>query len=228
MEQKKEKPGWLSLEILLVCGLFLAALVLFGFLASEVVLGRKDLFDTAVFRFLEPYQTPSFLKVANGITFFGSSYFFLPAYSLLVLYFLYRRKRAYALDIALVGISSTLLLRLLKHVFQRQRPEHPVFEALTNYSFPSGHALSSFIFCSVLVYIVWNSKLQRGWKWLLSFFLFCFSLSIGISRIVLRYHYSSDVAAGFLIGVAWALLSLWLLKKIRRRTVQPEQQEIQD
>jgi membrane-associated phospholipid phosphatase len=228
MQPKKEKPGWLTLELLLVSGLFVAALLLFAFLANEVVLGKKDLFDTAVFRFFEPFATPALLNFAKGITFFGSSYFFLPAYSLLVLYFLYRRKRAYALDIALVGISSTLLLRLLKQLFRRQRPDQPVFEALTNYSFPSGHALSSFIFCSVLIYIVWNSSLKKGWKSLLSFLLFVFALCIGISRIVLRYHYASDVAAGFCIGVAWALLSLWLLKKIRRRTVQPEQQAIAD
>ena len=228
MQSKIEKPGWITLELLLVSGLFLVALFLFGFLANEVVLEKKDLFDTAAFRFFEPFATPAMLRFAKGITFFGSSYFFLPAYSLLVLYFLFRRRRAYALDIALVGVSSTLLLRLLKHLFRRQRPEHPVFDALTNYSFPSGHALSSFIFCSVLIYIVWNGKLQKIWKSLLSFLLLLFALCIGISRIVLRYHYASDVAAGFCIGIAWALLSLWLLKKIRRRTVQPEQQSIRN
>lgn len=228
MQSKIEKPGWITLELLLVSGLFLVALFLFGYLANEVVLEKKDLFDTAAFRFFEPFATPAMLRFAKGITFFGSSYFFLPAYSLLVLYFLFRRRSAYALDIALVGVSSTLLLRLLKHLFRRQRPEHPVFDALTNYSFPSGHALSSFIFCSVLIYIVWNGKLQKIWKSLLSFLLLLFALCIGISRIVLRYHYASDVAAGFCIGIAWALLSLWLLKKIRRRTVQPEQQSIRN
>jgi undecaprenyl-diphosphatase len=224
MQQKKETPGWISLEVVLVTGLFLAALFLFGYFATGVVNQQKSGFDAKAFQFFEPLATPALLKVAKGITFFGSSYFFLPAYSLLVLYFLVKRKTAYAIDIAVVGLSSTLLLRLLKHLFRRQRPHNPVFEALTNYSFPSGHALSSFIFCSVLIYIVWNSGLKKGWKALLSGLLFFAALCIGISRIVLRYHYATDVAAGFCIGVVWALLSLWLLKKIRLRTKQPEQQ----
>ncbi|MER3470732.1 MAG: hypothetical protein C4330_05215 [Chitinophagaceae bacterium] len=44
--------------------------------------------------------------------------------------------------------------------------------------------------------------------------LLFFSISIGISRIVLRYHYASDVLAGFALGYAWVLFSLWLLNKI--------------
>jgi len=147
---------------------------------------------------------------------------------LLILYFLIRRKRSYAIDIASVGISSTLLMVVLKNTFQRQRPNHPIFTALTNYSFPSGHAVSSFIFCSVLIYIVWNGHMKAAWKWILSILLVLFAVCIGISRIVLRYHYASDVLAGFCIGFVWALLSLWLLKKFRRshRNAEPEQQAV--
>jgi undecaprenyl-diphosphatase len=217
----------ISLKLILVSLLFIAALFLFGYIADEIVLEKEDVFDTQVFRFLESYATPPVLRAAKFITFFGSSLFFLPAYSLLVLFFLVRRKRALALDIALVGLSSTALLHLLKNLFRRQRPDHPIFSALTNYSFPSGHALSSFIFCSVLIYIVWNGRWPAVWKWTLSVLLLLFAFAIGISRIVLRYHYASDVLAGFCLGFVWVLFSLWLLKKIRRRTPdQPEQQAI--
>ena len=226
MAKEKYKLGNITLEFIAVSLLFLAAIFIFGYIADEVVLDKEDLFDTAVSQFFAPLQSPAVYKVARMITFFGSSMFFLPAYALLVLYFLWQRKRAYAIDIALVGISSTLLLRLAKNIFKRQRPEHPIFTALTNYSFPSGHALSSFIFCSVLIYIVWNSRVKKAWKWIWSVLLFLFALSIGISRIVLRYHYPSDVLAGFCLGFAWALFSLWILKKIRsmKKDNLPEQQ----
>jgi hypothetical protein len=69
MQPKKEKPGWLTLELLLVSGLFVAALLLFAFLANEVVLGKKDLFDTAVFRFFEPFATPALLNFAKASRF---------------------------------------------------------------------------------------------------------------------------------------------------------------
>jgi len=226
MTGKKENVRAVSLQFILVLTLFVAALLVFGYLVDEVVLEKEKLFDDTVFHFFDQFKTPAFINVASKITFFGSAYFFFPAYTLLIIYFLIRRKRAYALDIALVGISSTLLMTTLKHIFHRPRPEHSVFKQLTNYSFPSGHALSSFIFCSVLIYITWNGKLKTGWKWLLSILFFLFAVCIGISRIVLRYHYASDVLAGMCLGFAWAMLSLWLLKKFRRQTKQPEQQAV--
>ena len=215
MEQTTRKVGTLSAKLILVSLLFIAAIFLFGYLADEVVLEKEDLFDSRVFHFLAQFATPRLVDAAHTITFFGSSYFFFPAYTLLILYFVFRRKPAYALDIALVGISSTLLMTVMKHVFHRQRPDHPIFKALTNYSFPSGHALSSFIFCSVLIYIIWHGRLATSWKWILSLLLFLFALCIGISRIILRYHYASDVLAGMCLGFAWALFSMWLLRKFR-------------
>jgi membrane-associated phospholipid phosphatase len=225
MKKETKNVGALSIKLVLISLLFIAALFIFGYVADEVVLEKEDIFDSRVFHFLAQFATPAFIKVAHAITFFGSTYFFFPAYTLLVLYFLFRRKPAYALDIALVGVSSTLMMTFLKKIFHRQRPDHPIFKALTNYSFPSGHALSSFIFCSVLIYIVWHGRLSKAWKWTLSILLFLFAISIGISRIILRYHYASDVLAGMCLGFAWAMFSLWLLRKFRHHKIQPRLQK---
>jgi membrane-associated phospholipid phosphatase len=88
---------------------------------------------------------------------------------------------------------------------------------LTNYSFPSGHALSSFIFCSLLARLAWKSNWSPLMKWVVTVCLLSFSLSIGISRIVLRYHYASDVLAGFCLAFAWVLFSFWLQNKFKRK-----------
>jgi undecaprenyl-diphosphatase len=40
---------------------------------------------------------------------------------------------------------------------------------------------------------------------------------IGISRIVLRVHYPSDVLAGFCMGFAWVTLLLSLQGQLRRK-----------
>jgi undecaprenyl-diphosphatase len=108
----------------------------------------------------------------------------------------------------------------LKELFHRKRPDLPLVRTLDNFSFPSGHALSSFIFCSVLVYLVWKGALKNTWKWILSALLILFSICIGISRIVLRYHYASDVIAGFCLAVAWVIFSLWLERKLTSRKTQ--------
>jgi undecaprenyl-diphosphatase len=205
------------LKLLVVSLLFIAAVFVFGFLADEVVLEKEDLFDSRVFNFFQAFTTPGLISAASFFSFFGSSTFFLPAYVLLCGYFLWRKKKRLSLDILLVGISSTLLMFGLKNFFKRQRPNFPILQTLHNYSFPSGHALCSFVFCSIVVYVIWLSKFQKTYKWILSILLLAFAVAIGISRIILRYHYASDVIAGFSLGFAWVLFSLWLLNKISKR-----------
>ena len=62
------------------------------------------------------------------------------------------------INIAIIAVTSSALMFGLKEFFHRKRPDLPLIRTLDNFSFPSGHALSSFIFCSVLVYLVWKGE----------------------------------------------------------------------
>jgi len=197
---------------------FFVAIFLFAFLAKIVVLDKKDLFDTTAFSFLHSHTTPFIIKLMEVFTFFGSTTFLFPAYVVLVGFLLLKRQIRWAVDIAIIGISSELLKLFLKNFFHRHRPDLPLIKTLQSYSFPSGHALSSFIFFSILVYLLWKKDLKPAWKWIISILLILSSIAIGISRIVLRYHYASDVLAGFCMGYSWVIFSLWLLNKIHIRT----------
>jgi membrane-associated phospholipid phosphatase len=214
MNESTKKAKEISLKLVVTGSLFVVAVFLFAFLAKVVVLGKKDLFDTTAFNFFSAYTTPFIVGVMKVITFFGSATFLFPAYVILVLWLWFKSQKRLALDIALVAISSDLLKLALKTGFQRQRPDLPLLESLKSYSFPSGHALSSFIFCSILVYVLWKENIKPVWKWIFSILLILFSVAIGISRVVLRYHFASDVIAGFCIGFSWVIFTLWLLNKI--------------
>ncbi len=215
MNETTKAAKEIPVKVLVAVILFLVAVFFFAYLAKVVVIGKQDLFDTNVFNFLSSYTTPFVVETMKVITFFGSATFLFPAYLLLVLWLWFKKKqRRLALDVALVGLSSDLLKLALKNSFQRQRPDLPLLESLKSYSFPSGHALSSFIFASILIYVLWKEDVKPVWKWILSILLILFSIAIGISRVVLRYHYASDVIAGFCIGFSWVLLTLWLLNKI--------------
>jgi undecaprenyl-diphosphatase len=213
----KKRIIHISTSVLLAAVLFIILLFVFSLVAHEIVLENEDWFDTHAFDFLKSRSTPAVIAVFKFITFFGSPRFFLPAYVILILLLLYRHRREDALHVALLGIISTLLMFGLKRVFARGRPELPLFRELTNYSFPSGHALSSFVFCSAIIWLVWKSQIAKAWKIAIACFLLFFSLCIGISRIVLRYHYASDVLAGFCLGFGWVLLYFLLQKWINRR-----------
>lgn len=216
-EGEKKKVKEISLKAIVVSILFLIAIFSFAFLAQEIVLEKKDLFDSTVFNFFKPHSSPGFIQLMKALGFFGSAYFLLPAYVAIVIWLLWKRRKEDAINVGILGVSSYLLKTILKNIFHRERPGLPLSEPISNFSFPSGHALSSFIFCSVVIYLVWKGNLQMGWKVIFSIMLILFSFSIGISRIVLRYHFASDVIAGLCIGFAWVILSFWVENKITRK-----------
>jgi len=79
-------------------------------------------------------------------------------------------------------------------------------------SFPSGHAIMVVTFYGLLIYILQHSISIDWLKLMLTFLVVVLILLIGFSRVYLRVHYASDVAAGFVIGLLWLLLSLAVLK----------------
>jgi undecaprenyl-diphosphatase len=205
----------LPFKFLMIAGSFLASLFLFGFITHEVIIEKEDLFDTTVIRFFSPYTTEPFVNVMKIFTFFGSGTFLIPAYSIIVYFLLIQKHKILAIHIAIVATTGTALSYTAKRIFQRARPDLPLVEALKTYSFPSGHALSSFIFCGILVYLLWKAEMRPVWKWILSILLFLFSVTIGISRILLKAHHPTDVLAGFCLGFVWVILSFFLLNKIQ-------------
>ncbi len=216
----KQSKGLLqrvSLEVLVLAALFLGSLFIFAYIAHEAVFEREDVFDTRVHAYLLAHTTPELIEVAKIFTFIGSSFFLSPAYIILVGILIILKRKRYALDISIVALSSFLMMQLLKQVFRRKRPDLPIIKAIHTYSFPSGHALSSFIFCSILTYLVWQGKGHFVFKWVLTVLLFLLAVAIGISRIVLNVHFATDVIAGFCLGVMWVTLSFWIIRKINQR-----------
>jgi undecaprenyl-diphosphatase len=160
-------------------------------------------------------------------TFFGTIQFLIPAYIIIISFFLIKKKYRRSIDIAIVAISSSALMFGLKDFFHRARPALPLLKSFT-YSFPSGHALSSFIFCSVLIYLIDDSDVKIYWKWLLSILLLLFSLTIGVSRIILKMHYATDVIAGFCLGIVWVILSFWMQKRLSYKNIFGRKKDIRE
>jgi len=207
----------IELKTFLVSLLFIISIFVFGYIAHEIVGENETAFDEKAFHFFAGFNSPGFITINRILTFFGASYFSISAYIILLTILFLSGRKTDGINIAIIAVTSTALMFGLKEFFHRKRPDLPLIRTLDNFSFPSGHALSSFIFCSVLVYLVWKGGLHIAWKWVLSVLLMLFSICIGISRIVLRYHYASDVLAGFCLALAWVIFSLWLEKKLTSR-----------
>ena len=221
---KQRIAKWISLRLIFAILLFILSLFVFVTIADEIVLEHESGFDNSISNAILSLQSPLATKIFVTFTFFGSSTFLLPAYSLLVLIFLFKKNWKRALDVASIGITSTSLLYLLKDIFKRQRPLDPLIRHVTGFSFPSGHSFSSFTFCGMIVYLVWLSGINKAWKVIVTTVLFLFATTIAFSRVYLRVHYPSDVIAGFCLSMIWLVISIWLLhftdKKFFKQTVE--------
>lgn len=207
-----------NIPVRLILGILLFIVLLFGFalLAHEVVRENEDWFDTKVFAFLRSHSTPGMIEVFSRITFLGSFTFLLPAYILMIIYLLYTQRKEDAINTTLLALISTLSIHGLKAVYARKRPDLPLLRELSDYSFPSGHTVSAFVFSCVLIWILWKSHYRKGWKIIFTILLVLAAAGIGISRIVLRYHYASDVVAGFCVALAWVLLYFFIAGKLKK------------
>lgn len=192
--------------------LVLAAILLFVYIADEAVIEKELIFDDWVIGFFDSITGPGLITTMKVFTFLGSTTFLVPFYILLVACYFIKRNFLFGFYILIITVTSTLLYSGLKLIFHRPRPVHPVIKGVTGYSFPSGHSLSAFVLSSLLIYIIWNSDFKAFLKWGLSVILVLFAITVGISRIILKVHYPTDVIASFSVGLVWVILSLWLLQ----------------
>ena len=209
----------LPLGVVILFILFAAALILFTYIMHEVLLEKEDAADNRIFSFLAAHViSPGTTQFMKGVTYFASAPFFAFAYPALVLIYLFKKDWKRSVEIFVIGFGGFVVNYLMKLSFHRPRPDHPLIDKLNNFSFPSGHATSAFIFYGLLTYLIWKTKWPAILKYTAGFILIAFALLIGFSRVYLRVHYPSDVMAGFCIGFAWLILVVWLFTRLKKKT----------
>ena len=186
--------------------LFFLALLIFIVIAVYLYFYPDNSFDRSIQKLTHPLAAPWLLPFWIRLTFFGSFEFLFPAYLIFILISIWQRKIRFGLCVAGVAMGGFLLTELLKQIFQRHRPSTPLIPNIANYSFPSGHSVSSFIFCAVLMWSLWYSKVPRSLRTAGISFLMILAILIGLSRIVLAVHYPTDVVAGFCLGTLWSIV----------------------
>ncbi|HSZ31792.1 MAG TPA: phosphatase PAP2 family protein [Puia sp.] len=203
-------------EFLIASALLLLSIGLFSFIADEIVIENKNSFDFRIFRWFAHYTSASNTKIALFFTFFGSPYFMIPAYLVIMFYFSKQQKKKEAIMIGVVALISVLSIFLLKDIFHRHRPPSPLIPGVNGYSFPSGHSLSGFTFSGIMIYLIFKSNIQYYRKWIYAALLFLFAVLIGMSRIYLRVHFPSDVIAGLLVTTVWLSLTFIAILNVEK------------
>lgn len=107
----------------------------------------------------------------------------------------------------------TVLNIILKGIVQRPRPTEFKMIDESGYSFPSGHSMISMAFYGFMIYLVYKYIKNKYLRWSLIVFLGILIILIGVSRIYLGVHYTSDVVAGFLISISYLIVYIGAVKK---------------
>lgn len=182
-------------------GAVLGCLFIFLRLAHSVLENEVIFFDAAITQMVISFRSPALTETMMLITFLGGQLFLTLAISVTIL-LLWNAHKKDASIFGFIFLSGMGLNLLLKEIFQRPRPLHPLVNEL-QYSFPSGHAMNSFVFYAALTYFVfWHMK-NKKWGFWFSVLAGVLVLLIGTSRVYLGVHFPSDVLAGFLAGLCW-------------------------
>ncbi len=170
--------------------------------------------DERYLRFAEANRLLKKLSPAMVIaTYFGDGYLW-GLVGLFILIWGTPLDRKYVMVAFAITIINIALFRFLKLVFKRTRPTYvaPPYELgyrlLDTYSFPSGHATTSFGIAYVLSHFYPILPVQIA--------AYSAASLIAISRIHMAEHYPSDVISGSLIGILSSAFLLPIFERILR------------
>ncbi|WP_210466360.1 MULTISPECIES: phosphatase PAP2 family protein [Rufibacter] len=206
-----------TVELVVIWTVFILCLVVFFWLAKEVLPGQELKFDSKAFAWADERANPSLTEFIKGITFLASRNFISGAGLMLIGYFLFVKKHKwYSVKVPVIAVGSISLNLLLKYLFNRPRPLVPHLVESYGLSFPSGHAMISASFYGLLIYLVYKSVEEPAWRFLLITLLSLLILFIGFSRVYLHVHYATDVLAGLAAGLGWVILAIFLLNRMEK------------
>jgi undecaprenyl-diphosphatase len=208
-----------TLGVFLASGMLVAGLATFGFaeLAGDVMGGDTQGFDEAALRWVEEHHRPMLDVAMVEISMLGT-WIVVLTIAVVAGLFLYLTNHKYSALLLLVSTTGGIALNsILKMGFARPRPS--VFEWKTHVmssSFPSGHAMSAVVIYGTVAYLA--ARLQRTHLARLATLAAAGAMMVLIclSRMYLGVHYPSDVAAGAVIGLAWAAFCMATLEGIQR------------
>lgn len=186
---------------------------LIGFLAIAEDVFNKEIMsgDIIGYKLVSTFLISDFATpIAKFITNFGGA-IFLITLTIVLLVLIKNKKIGISIFSNLVIV--TILNQLLKAILQRPRPtEYRIVEE-TGYSFPSGHSMVSMAFYGYLIYLIYKYVKNKYIKWISIVLLSILICSIGISRIYLGVHYTSDVLGGFLISMSYLVIYISAVNK---------------
>jgi len=199
--------------------LWLLAAFLFAALAIEPLRDVVDDVDETIFDITVTAEWAPAVGVAKFLDFVGSAWITIPV-MVLVAVWLASRKRweAFATWIVAMAVSQ-LFIGPVKSLYERARPPQSLVET-SSWSFPSGHSVATAVIAiSLVIVLVKAGPKRRNLEMLAA----AGAVIMALSRVYLRAHWLSDVAAGAALGAGVAIGAATLIHRLDERRTRQEQ-----
>lgn len=193
-----------------------------------VVIIRKVFYPLAVatllsfFAILYGYSTGAFIQIdtavseamrnmrwLDNLSVLGDQWVIVLAGLAMIVYLWVQRKNYRGMLFVFLTIGAgNALNRILKEIFERERPNFPY--GLESFSFPSNHAMLSLLTLFTIAYFLTEHSADKRIKALIWSVATVLTIVIGLSRVAGLDHYFSDVLAGWFMGYTWFVaIAVW-------------------
>lgn len=219
---------FISLSLLVGLAAAIATLVFLGWLTDQVFEGDMRNFDDTTRAAVHRLASPPLTAVMRGLSFIGSTLFLGLATAAVIVWFALRKWGREAKLFAATMVGASLLNITLKLAFKRERPI-PFFDltAPETYSYPSGHSLASCCFFAGLAAILSGRLKRKRVRSIIWFVATTMFLLIGLSRIYLGVHYTTDVIAGFTAALIWIFFVRFVEIQLAKRKQRKSKSQLQ-
>lgn len=190
------------------------ALLTFADVGEDVAEKSTGPFDNGVRAWFVSHQNPALYKIAYAITWIGSPTVMVFVAIAAGVWFYHRRGRSRAGVVVAAPAAGGLLSGAIKLLYGRARPAGAALLNERTFSFPSGHAATSAAVLITLCYVLareemisWRTAILLGGS---------VPLVVGLTRLYLDVHWTTDVVAGWTVGLFVAAMSAALYEYLRR------------
>jgi len=190
---------WLGLAIIFLLAVVIFGKVLDGYLDQDGLM----MIDRPINQIVLGLRKPFLDKLMLLITLTGNWQMIVWGSLLGAILLIIAQKRRYLMAMILSNVSAMLIVSVAKNLISRARP--PVENALIlehGFAFPSGHSYFAVAFYGLLTYF-WVRHFYQKWARIGVFILgSVYILLLGLSRIYLGVHWTTDVLGALSLGAA--------------------------
>ncbi len=213
---------WVMLEAMKSCLKFLSlvSLFLFAVLGVWAHFIPYSPFDLSISHSLQTFQNLYFLQSMHFVSLLG---FTIPSTIMTIAMIVVFVKFGHKLAAFFVFISlatAEFVAMFFQQLIGRERPTADLVQILSEpngHSFPSAHVVRFVVFYGFLAFLI-SRKVKN--TFLKTFFIvICLLLIVlvGLSRIYLGVHWSSDVIGGYLLGFPLLFFFVRLYKRFKKQ-----------